>query len=169
MAWIRGGRVGWRHAAALVAGFVLVAAASTSAAGPWKLEAGRTRGGLTLSAVSCTSPGWCAAVGYESDETAGLPSKVYAESGDGSAWTVAPSSGPKASWLTGRVVRRVRLVPGRGIQRRQDQSRSTNAGTAGRGRRYRAQLLTDASQAFRARRARFAWRSVTTPGAASGV
>ena len=99
MAWIRGGRVGWRCAAALVAGFVLVAAAPASAAGPWRPEAGQTRNGLTLSAVSCTSSGWCAAVGFESDETQDLPSKVYAESGDGSAWKVAPSSGPKASQL----------------------------------------------------------------------
>jgi hypothetical protein len=101
VAWSRAGRVGCRCAAAIVAGFMLVAAASVSAAGPWKLEAGRTRGGLTLSAVSCTSSGWCAAVGFESDETQGLASKVYAESGNGTGWTVAPSSGPKASWLTG--------------------------------------------------------------------
>ncbi len=100
MAGIRGGRLRWRYAAALAAGFVLVAAAPASAAGPWRLEAGRTRDGLTLSAVSCTSTGWCAAVGYESDETQGLASKPYAESGDGSVWTVAPTSGPKSSELT---------------------------------------------------------------------
>jgi hypothetical protein len=90
----------WRYAAAIVAGFVLVAAAPASAAGTWTLEAGETRTVLTLSAVSCTSAGWCAAVGSELDQS-GAPSKVYAESGSGTTWTVAPSSGPKPSVLTG--------------------------------------------------------------------
>ena len=99
MTWIRAGRVGWRYAAALAVGFLLVAAAPASAAGPWKPEAGKTRSGLTLSAVSCLSTGWCAAVGFKSLETQGLASYVYAESGNGSVWTVAPSSGPTANKL----------------------------------------------------------------------
>jgi len=93
VAWIRAGRVGWRYAAAFVAGFVLVAAVPVSAAGTWTFEAGQPRGLKTLLAVSCLPTGSCAAVGEERDYDGG-PARVYAETGDGSTWTVAPSSSP---------------------------------------------------------------------------
>jgi hypothetical protein len=93
MAWIRTGRVGWRCAAAFVTGLMLIAADPASAAGTWTFEAGQPRGLKTLLAVSCLPTGWCAAVGEERDYDGG-PARVYAETGDGATWTVAPSSGP---------------------------------------------------------------------------
>ncbi len=62
----------WQYAAALAAGLVLVAAAASagapaSTASKWTLESGYTSENGTpqkLSAVSCTSTGWCAEVGY---------------------------------------------------------------------------------------------------------
>ena len=90
----------------LAAGCVLAAPVSAAppatAASKWTLEAGYTSENgapLRLSAVWCTSTGWCAAVGNE-DQGRG-PTGVYAETGNGSVWTVAPSSGPSLSALRG--------------------------------------------------------------------
>ena len=90
------------------------AAAPAPAASKWTLEAGYTSENgapLKLSAIWCTSTGWCAAVGNE-DQGRG-PTGVYAESGNGSVWTVAPSSGPSLERAAGRVMCHAELVPGR--------------------------------------------------------
>ena len=97
---ICGGRVRrWWYAATIAFAVVLIFAVPTSAAGPWRVEAGPVNSNARLGAVSCVSVTVCAAVGSIGNSSPTF--KTYAESRSGSAWSVAPSSGPAGSELHG--------------------------------------------------------------------
>lgn len=54
-----------------------------------------------LSAVSCTSPGFCVAVGYETSDESGFPDSGLIEMWDGSSWTLESGSDPSGAVLSG--------------------------------------------------------------------